>query len=224
MITAMGFKDPRAWALMSEEAEILGEDVYLNDYGGTEPGLKKQAQRLDQMRANVRPGRLIMMIADCFDRKPQNEQSIVAEAYLGITHGAGALIYFSFHHPKDPKTPPEVWTGLRRVGNELFGPDGIVPALLPPARQEDLMGESGIAKVTGGAAMHFALRRVDGTRYLFVLNGSSQPVSAHMAVKGLKEGAVVTTRFDKRKITVGAGGFDDNIEPFGRRVYVFAAP
>jgi hypothetical protein len=61
-------------------------------------------------------------------------------------------------------------------------------------------------------------------RYLFVLNASSQPVPAHMAVKGLEKGTVVTTRFDKRKISVSAGGFDDNIEPFGRRVYLFPAP
>lgn len=224
MMLSMGFQGATTWKLMAKDSEMLAVDAYLNDYGGTESGLKVQANRLDTMRNAVPSGRLLIMVADCFDRKPQDETAIVSELYLGITHGAGGVMYFCFHHPKDPKTPPGVWKGLNRVGVELFGKQGIAKAILPPSVREDLMGENGVVKVSPSKQMHFALWRYKGTRYLIMLNASSKTVKPTVQIKGLAAGTPLTLHFDGRKVTAAQGAFTDTFEPFARHVYTFPAP
>jgi hypothetical protein len=248
MVLGMGWMGPWVWkASGGADAEMVGEDVYLYDweYDGTnghpndhktpglqpEGGLAQQARRLDGMRHNL-PGKIIVMLPESYDSHGGIPQKfILTQCYNGLCHGAQAILFFHLPHPDDPEfnkgDKAGMWAGITQMGQELFGPDGIAPALLPPARIDEFMGENGIVTVTNGQGLQYVLRTLGNTKYLIAVNITSDPLTPTFTLKpgqGLDAGKTITRRFSKQTIKAGANTFSDTIGPFERRVYVFAAP
>lgn len=217
---AMGFKGAPTWKLMTNDGvDVVGNDTYLSDYGGVESGLAKQAERLDEMRRTVGKTNLYFLIGQTEPHANITGAQVMAQGYQAITHGAKGVLYFPMNHPSDPRTEPTQWAGLRQLGYELFGPDGIAPLLLPPATTRDVMGENNVVK-SSSSAIHFIAQEINRTEYLIAVNSKLQAVSNTFTVQGLASGKSIATRFESgRTITSQSGSFTDSFGPLERHVY-----
>ncbi len=221
MLLSMGFFGADTWKLTGEEAEILATDIYLNDHGGVEPGLARQAEVYDTIRRNMPPGRVFIAVPESYNGTPQSVpgDQIVAQFYNAVIHGAAGVIFFGMIHPNNPKAQPTTWDGFRQIGRELFGTEGIAPFLLPPARTLDIMGESGLAK-SSNPNVHFIYLENGDSRMLIAVNSKNSVQTTTFAVEGLKAGTAIGVRFERgRTVTAGPGEFSDSFGPLERHVY-----
>ena len=230
---SMAFHGPNTWKVSGPLAQVHGVDVYLHDNKTTENGLAMQAKRLDEMRSVF--GRKVpyIMVPACFSTPKQKKDPqrlsadsyedfhMVAQAYLGIVHGARGIIFFRDVHPKNPKCPEGIWRGMKQVGEELFDDDdGIASLLLPPSRPVEFMGEAGVVSVSHSAIHQSLFVDEDGKRTLIALNTKGQQYQdVTFNVKDLSEGTDVRVRFEDRSVASKDGSFSDTIGPFERRVY-----
>ena len=132
----------------------------------------------------------------------------------------------NFGHPdfQGPNWPAvnskQIWQGFSQVGEELFGEEGLVDALLPPGGLVEIMGERGLVSASQSSIHHGVYRTGDGTRILVALNASSTARSITFTIQGLEKGIIHTRFEDGRNITAGAGTFQDSFQPLERHVYV----
>ncbi len=230
---SMAFHGPNTWKVSGPLAQVHGVDVYLHDNKTTENGLAMQAKRLDEMRSVF--GRKVpyIMVPACFSTpKPKKDPQdlsadnyedfhMVAQAYLGIIHGARGIIFFRDVHPKNPACPEGIWRGMKQVGDELFdGDDGIAPLLLPPSKPVEFMGEAGVVSVSHSAIHTSLFADEGGKRTLIALNTKDKELQdVTFAVKDIEAGVKIRVRFEDRTLTSNKGMFADTIGPFERRVY-----
>ncbi|MDA1096590.1 MAG: hypothetical protein O3B84_04980, partial [Chloroflexi bacterium] len=140
-------------------------------------------------------------------------------AFLGLTHGATGLIWFTYAHPgffenvedhRDswylPETP--LWDEFARLNREITD---LAPALLSPPVE---------ARVTASdEAIHVLLKEYDGKRYLFAVNESPEPVVCRFT--GLEPDGKVEVLPEGRNITPDEEGWMDQFEGYATRVYRF---
>jgi hypothetical protein len=227
----MGFMGPTSWDLVGEIAEVVGTDYYL--YGSTvEQRLLGQAQRLDEMRSALGNSAARIMVPEGMGGDPLHDgerrtiypEEIVVQAYLAIAHGAQGLIYFRAMHPNDPTADgwggyARGWEGLRQVGEELFGAEGIAHALLYPSTTVDIMGESGVVTSSNSAIHHICKMTVDGEVYLITVNVRNTPQSTTLHMAGLEEGTILRVLFEGRVVEAQEGLFVDDFDGYERHVY-----
>jgi hypothetical protein len=238
LILSMGFMGPSTWEMTGESSDLVVVDVYPARNYFQE--LLMQGERLDEMR-NVLgddAAYILMALGQNYDEgqiqpidgeaRPYRPQELVAQAYMGLAHGSKGVLFWmgNFGHPdfQGPNWPVanshQIWQGMGQVGEELFGPEGLVDALLPPGGLVEIMGERGLVSASQGS-IHYALYRTgDGTRILVALNASSTTRSVTFTVPGLDPGIIHTRFEDGRSLPAGSGTFLDTFQPLERHVYV----
>lgn len=241
LILSMGFMGESTWQITSESADVVVVDVYPVAPQSLNRGLQFQAQRLDEIR-NVmgNDGAYILMgmgynyndgsiwAVDGQNRGFQTAE-IVAQAYIGITHGSKGMIYWSglFGHPEFRSSnwkldySARIWNGFRQVGSELFGDEGIASILLAPSTTLEIMGEKGIVS-TSDSDIHYILKQTQiGQKFLIAVRGSNTSSGrVTFQISGLQAGTTIRTRFENgRTIVAENGRFSDQFGPLERHVY-----
>lgn len=218
----MGFLGPDTWRLAAEEADVLGVDSYPGDSPNIETGLQQQAQRLNDIRSVLGRAKPYILVPELWqaDRKPRTSQQVVAQAYLAFIHGARGILYFRYGHPADPSVPPRLWDGVKQVGQELFGANGLSQVLLPPSRAIDFLGESKIVTCSNPAIHASLFQNAQGQRTLLTLNLKNTPVKdVRFTITDLN-GGVIATRFEAGPAPKARGNaFTDDFDALQRHVY-----
>jgi hypothetical protein len=238
LILSMGFMGPSTWEMTSESSDFVVVDVYpARDFFRE---LLLQGERLDEMRGILGDDAayILMALGQNYDEgqiqpidgeaRPYRPQELLAQAYMGLAHGSKGVLFWmgNFGHPdfEGPNWPAaysqQIWQGFDQVGEELFGEEGLVDALLPPGGLVEIMGERGLVNASN-ASIHYALYRTgEGARILVALNASNTFQSVTFTIPGLEAG-IVHTRFETgRNLTAGVGTFQDIFQPLERHVYV----
>jgi len=213
---SMGFMGPWTWKLMSEDADVVGIDIYLSDYGGVEPGLKMQAKRLDEIRKSTDKPYIMVPEAS----KKTSKEEILAQAYMGIIHGASGIIFFRMHHPSDPELNNSYWDGLNQLGEELFGINGIYKILLPPSKILEINGENGIVNIENDN-IHYILKLFDNKLYLIALNASKNTYrNVKITIQDLKINTPIRVQFEENNVIRSFQGyFLDDFKALERHIY-----
>jgi hypothetical protein len=241
LILSMGFMGPTTWEMTAESSDLVVVDVYpAADYYQE---LLMQGARLDDMRGALgNDGAYVLMgLGQNYDEgqiwpidgesRPYRPQELVAQAYMGLAHGSKGMLFWmgNFGHPdyQGSNWPAayseQIWQGMGQVGEELFGQDGLVDALLPPGSLVEIMGESGLVNASN-SSIHYALYRTGtGTRILIALNASSASQAVTFTIPGLEQGTIETRFENGRRISSNLGSFQDSFQPLERHVYVLSS-
>jgi len=243
LILSMGFMGPTSWEMTAESSDLVMVDVYPAQNYIQELAL--QGRRLDEIRSalgndaayilvglgyNYEEGELIPIEGEA---RPYTPQEILAQAYMGLTHGSKGVIFWcgnvchpDFHGPGWPASySQQVWQGLRQMGEELFGDEGLVDALLPPGGLLEVMGESGLVSCSNSVIHHALYRTGTGERVLIALNPTRSEQTATFTVADLGTCAIITLRFEEGRTILSRGGtFDDTFQPLEHHVYVLPSP
>jgi hypothetical protein len=231
----MGFLGTDTWKIAAEEADILAVDVYPSDYENKiEKALAKQAEYLTDMRSVLGRNTPYVLVPELHQVKGSGQSAItiartpaesVAQAYLGIIHGARGILFFANCHPSGPAVPTNLLDGPTQVARELFRGDpgidnGLATLLLPPSKPVDIVGESKIVKCSNRSIHASLFEDAQGRRTLIALNLRNQPVKeVRLEIANLK-GGIVRTRFEEnRTIRAARGGFADDFDALQRHVY-----
>ncbi len=232
-MSLMGFGRDLSWEVAAAEADIFANDRYFDDGNDLEAGARSSANYLDDARQVLGTSKAILSIpkfGTSADKQKDyngvarlpNETEVLFQAYLGITHGAQGLIYFRLIHPDDPSPYvglDSAWAGFYRLGEELFGAEGIAHALIAPSKTIDIMGEMGVVQSSNPNVDFILKETADGTQLLITVNMVQTSQQTTFTVQGLG-GASIPVHFENRSINPSSGSFTDLYGRFERHVYI----
>ena len=150
-----------------------------------------------------------------------NELEVVMQAYLHIACGMKGICYFRQEHPLSGGYTglAQMWDGLYRVGDELFGTSGIADWLVYPAIEIDVAGLNGIV-TTSDVDVWCMMSEYSGQKMMFALNGLYSSRSVTFSVPNVADGSY-DVRFESRQVQVTGGTFTDTFSNWQRHVYEF---
>ncbi len=241
LILSMGFMGPTTWQITSESADLVVTDVYPVHPHTFNEGLQRQAERLDNIRSVLGNNGAYILMGMGYNYNdgaiiPVDNQvrafstaEIVAQAYIGITHGAKGIIYWCglFGHPEfrsnnwSVENSTQIWEGFRQIGEELFGNEAIAPILLSPSITLEIMGENRIVTASD-PDIHYILKQTqEGKKFLIAIR-SSNTTSGNVTftIKNLEAETPIYTRFENGRIINSEDGqFSDYFGPLERHIY-----
>ncbi len=142
-------------------------------------------------------------------RHPTFEETMCM-SYLGLIHGAGGLVYYSFFDLKRTNNGDAHWEVLKRVADEMQRIKHIVLGIDAP---------DGKSVKVSDERIHVLTREVDGEILVLAANPHKESVKAVFRI-GPDTGATgVEATASARLTDVTRNSFADEIEPYGVRVY-----
>ena len=180
------------------EGDVLGLDVYPR-YNNCVNPLTNVADAFDRARRYTRNRQSLFLAGQAFGNKKmhgETPEDVRAMAYLGLTHGARGIIWYTWHdggyqgvmyYTETRKTVTAVISEIRAISPALFAPTGRVEA-----RSRD-------------GNVHALLCGDDQSgRYLVLVNGSDEAVKTELAMEALK-GASLEPLFGAPSAGVSGG-------------------
>jgi len=138
-----------------------------------------------------------------------------AMAYTSVIHGARGLLWFLYYsgspwYARYTPNVPRSWEGLKALAGELQYLDR---ALLAPDRSSVLEIES------SGDKVFATLRRAGRDTYLIAVNPGPARQEVRFEIRGFQP-TYLTALSEGRRLSVRAGVFSDEFEPFGVHIYM----
>ena len=239
-MSLMGYMGEEGWRSAYNSTDIFATDTYFDDIDNSERGVALIGERLDDMRRVLGDSKSILFIPHFVEQantmrtidgelRTPNQTEVVMQGYMGITHGAQGLLYFTYQHPDYPddcNAPSgqaycglaSSWAGLRQMGEELFGSNGIADALLPPAFTIDINEENNIITTSNNNIHYIAKQKADGSQLLIAVNTKRTTQETRFDIDGLTS-QEIPVLFDNRTIPASGESFSDSFGPYERRVY-----
>jgi hypothetical protein len=240
-VLAMGYMEDETWPYM-EDWDYVIIDVY--PYGNWNKSIETMGRRLDNFRRFWGWQKPVLMMGCGMNTdggqvhpidgqmRAFTQQEIVAQFYQAITHGARGMFYWQGHAshqlwaaPNWPQSWTEkIWAGYRQVGNELFGPQGIGGALLPPSTTIDINGEKGAISTNQNDLSYIFKQKSKGDRLLISVRPRNDKSGlVRFNVPGLESGDQIPVLFERRSIIADQGYFTDRFNALDRHVYLIPA-
>ncbi len=127
--------------------------------------------------------------------------------YLGLIHGAKALIYYCYYDLRVLPQYNEMWSWMKSIAGEVRF---LTPALLSANAPGSWTAEP--------SGLHATLKRKGNTCWMLAANPGSSTCTATFTVNGAgsKE---LSALFEGRKLKMSHGTFRDNFAPLAVHVY-----
>lgn len=187
----------------ADTVEILGSDVYPIEDEKRHP-LTMVAEKTDVLRRAVKDKRPVWLVTQSHrNLKPAD---VYALTYLGVTHGANAIIYWNYF---DVREDAKMWKTMVQISLEL---KQLTPALLADVGERRVL--------CANDSIHATVRQVKDRIYVIAVNGTNANASGvDLTVQDLKYSRSAKVLFEDRNVTARSGTISDSFGPYERHVY-----